>query len=165
MLAALSLAIALALTACAGEGLEDTSTTTTTLATSSSLAEIQSNIFAPKCATSPGCHNSVGLAPKLSSTSQSYDQLVGVAATGCADETFVVAGNSATSYLLDKLGSGGSYCGSLMPLSSTALSSAELALITAWIDAGAPAASSKRQTVTTTSTSSTTTVNSEYWKD
>lgn len=163
MLAALSLAIALALTACAGEGLEDTSTTTTTLAASSSLAEIQSDIFTPKCATS-GCHNSVGLAPKLSSTSQSYDQLVGVAATGCADETFVVAGSSATSYLLDKLGSGGSYCGSLMPLSSTALSSEELALITAWIDAGAPAASSKRQTVTTTSTSSTT-VNSEYWKD
>ncbi len=163
MLAALPLAIALVLTACAGEGL-DTATTTTTLATSSSLAGIQSDIFTPKCATSPSCHNSVGTTPKLSSTSQSYDELVGVAAAGCSDKTFVVAGDSSASYLLDKLGAGGTYCSSLMPLASTALTSNEIALITVWIDAGAPAVSSKRSVTTTTSTS-TTTPASEYWKD
>ena len=158
------MAIAVTLLACAGEG-TDSSTTTTTLASSSSLAEIQTSIFTPKCATSPSCHNSVGLAPKLSSTSQSHGALVGVTATGCSDKIFVVAGDSAASYLVDKLGAGADdYCGSLMPLVSTALSSTEIALVEAWIDAGAPEASSKRRGTTTTSTSSTT-VRSQYWND
>ena len=104
-------------------GLDDSST---------SLAAIQTDIFTPKCATQV-CHGSAGQPPRLANTSQSSQELVGVGASGCSDKIFVVAGDSSASYLLDKLGTGASYCGSAMPLGATALTSDETSLITAWI--------------------------------
>jgi hypothetical protein len=79
---------------------------------------------------------------KLDMTTQAtaYKDLVGVAAAGSACKgkgTRVVAGDSAKSLLVQKLNPTPT-CGKQMPNGMPALSSTPIALITAWIDSGAP---------------------------
>jgi len=118
------------------------------------LDQIQNEIFTPTCATA-GCHDALiqagGL--DLSSADDSYNGMVGVAST-CAGRIHVVAGDSATSYLLDKLGDGLAPCGALMPLALPALTADELQLIRDWIDDGAPPADPEalRATASTSTT-------------
>lgn len=90
-------------------------------------------VFSTSCAGS-GCHWGGSIAPKLS---DGYDAVVGVASS--AGPEYIAAGDASASYLLAKingtqadLGGGGSQ----MPL-GTPLSEADIATITAWVDAGA----------------------------
>lgn len=66
---------------------------------------------------------------------------VGVAAAGCPLKLRVAPGQAAHSYLVDKiLGAaqdGGCFSGRQMPLNKPALASSDIAIISAWIDAGA----------------------------
>jgi hypothetical protein len=76
----------------------------------------------------------------MSTQATAYKDLVGVAAAGSACKgkgTRVVAGSSAKSLLIQKLNPMPS-CGKQMPNGMPALSSTPIALITAWIDSGAP---------------------------
>lgn len=90
-------------------------------------------VFSASCAGS-GCHWGGSMNPKLS---EGYDAVVGVASS--AGPEYIVAGDASASYLVAKLKGthtdlGGS--GSQMPL-GTPLTEAEIATITAWVDAGA----------------------------
>ena len=147
---------------CAGEGIEADTSTTTTLSTGGAalLAQIQSDIFTPSCATSLACHSSLGVDPDLSSASASHSALVGIASSACADKVFVVAADPDSSYLVEKLDGSSSICGSQMPLGLTSLSSSEIALIENWIAAGAPAAASLLASSGSTTTSSVTVTSS-----
>ncbi|MFP6626800.1 MAG: hypothetical protein VCA74_07080 [Deltaproteobacteria bacterium] len=140
------------------------------------MNQIQSTILTAKCATS-GCHDGVTQSPDLSSAAASYTALMGVSSTLCSeDQTFVVAGDAEASYLIEKLGASPT-CGALMPITGSSLSTTEIALITAWINAGAsepsasllaksatdPAAQSTSSTSTTSSTSSTSTTSTTLY--
>jgi len=96
-------------------------------------------IFDASCA-SVACHDSQNPAQGLDlSSGASQAALVGVnsTASACSDEVLVVAGDSSSSYLLDKI-DGTQACGSPMPISGSPLSMAQRQLIADWIDAGAP---------------------------
>jgi hypothetical protein len=95
-------------------------------------------IFVDNC-TNSGCH--VGNMPKEGlnlSASKAYSELVNVRASQCNDGRLLVPSTgTGKSYLLQKL-YGQSMCsGSQMPKAGVSLSSAELALIEAWICNGA----------------------------
>lgn len=96
-------------------------------------ADVQA-VFSTSCAGS-GCHWGGSMAPKLS---DGYDAVVGVASGVGAN--YIEPSDAGGSYLLAKvkgtqadLGGGGNQ----MPIGST-LSEADIATLTAWIDAGAP---------------------------
>lgn len=55
----------------------------------------------------------------------------------CSGKVYVVAGKPMDSFLYDKLANSPPKCGSRMPVSSPALSDAELATVHSWISAGA----------------------------
>ncbi len=97
----------------------------------------------------PGCHSS-GLAAfsgnlDMSSQSTAYNMLVGQTAEGtaCGPDaghgafTRVVAGNANLSLLYSKLSSATPVCGSQMPLGVTPFTTAQVAEVAAWINAGA----------------------------
>jgi hypothetical protein len=65
---------------------------------------------------------------------------VNVESSEVAPEKRVAPGNSAASFLIEKLASAQPRSGSQMPLGSNPLPADEIALIRAWIDAGALAA-------------------------
>ena len=142
------LMFALVLTSgCAGDGSPiDTSggaggggaTTTLPGGGAALLATLQTDIFTPSCAIS-GCHDAASRAAGVdtSSTDATYNALVGVPSS-CAGAVFVVPDDPDASYLLDKLGAGGTLCGSIMPLALPALSGAQLQLVRDWISQGAP---------------------------
>jgi len=155
---------ALIVAACAGEGIDPSGSTSTTSSKGPSLlGQIQTDILQPTCARS-GCHDPLtkSLGVDLSSAEASYDSLVGVPAT-CNGAIRVVPDDPDASYLLDKLGTGGTFCGSMMPLGGPSLDGAQLQLIRDWIAAGALPANAPRSgdaTTTTSSTSSTTSFDS-----
>lgn len=160
LIAAAALAVgAMVVSGCAGDGppVSTSSTTTSTVPGGSLLGPLQQQVFTPSCATS-GCHDAItsiaGL--DLSSTDDSYNELVGVASL-CAGKLRVVPGDIAASYLVDKVGDGDSYCGSLMPLGLPALDSDELQLLRDWIAQGAPPAGSNSLSATSTTDVSNTT--------
>jgi hypothetical protein len=132
--------IAVGLSACAGEGPPPgaSTTTSTSIPGASLLTTIQENIFSATCAVS-GCHTPVTRAGELelSDAAVSYAELVNVEST-CAGRIRVVPNDRAASYLLDKLGDGGTFCGDPMPLVLPPLPEADLELIRQWIDQGAP---------------------------
>ncbi len=139
--AALSVLVALGIAACAGDGPPPGATTTSTSTPGSGLlTAIQTSIFTSTCALS-GCHNPLTRAGELdlSDAAVSYDELVNVEST-CAGRIRVVPSDSVASYLLDKLGDGGTFCGTAMPLVLPPLDETELQLIRDWIDQGAPPA-------------------------
>ncbi|WP_045117458.1 hypothetical protein [Plesiocystis pacifica] len=101
----------------------------------SHAADIQP-IWDANCAVE-GCHVAGAIAPDLS---DGYTAMVGVASTQAAGVDYVVAGDAANSYVVAKLAGtqsdlGGA--GSQMPLNLEALSDADQALITDWINSGA----------------------------
>lgn len=98
-------------------------------------ADIQP-IFTASCALR-GCHS--GALPQADldlSDGAAYDNLVGVASSGCAGRTRVTAGSVEQSYIYDKL-TGGDICGEQMPLRGSALASDRIAAIASWICNGA----------------------------
>lgn len=107
------------------------------------LAAIQATIFNPSCATR-FCHDAATASGNLVLTDgQSYGNLVGVQpdnAVARRDGLLRVApGDPATSYLMIKVTSKPPVgMGSQMPLTGAPLTAEQLALLTAWIEAGAP---------------------------
>ena len=113
--------------------------------TSTTLTQVQSQIFSPTCAVS-NCHTTtvVGkqtIAPQAGldlSAGKSYGQLVGVPSSGCSGEQRVVAGNVSASLLMQKLtNTQPAGCGSQMPKKGQFLATAQLDMVRSWICNGA----------------------------
>ena len=109
-----------------------------TSATCQSFESAVQPIFDQHCV---GCHNPFSREPKLDlSTGNAMSALVLVSSTVDANLTFVVPGNAAESYLIDKLGPAPAH-GMPMPIIGPAagpgLDPDEVSVIAAWIDAGA----------------------------
>jgi hypothetical protein len=115
---------------------------TPTATQAASLALIQSTIFSPRCAI-PTCHDSAFRSGDLVlEDSSAHGELVGVAPDiDTAREAGLLRvdpGDPANSLLLIKLEGPPPIYGSRMPLTGEPLGADEIALIRAWIAAGAP---------------------------
>ncbi|MET0794474.1 MAG: hypothetical protein ABW061_23330 [Polyangiaceae bacterium] len=86
------------------------------------------------------CHS--GSAPARGLSLVDVKVSIGVAAAGCAQKLRIASGSAARSYLVDKLlgaaQDGACFSGKQMPLGKPALPASDLALISAWINAGTP---------------------------
>ena len=93
-------------------------------------------IFDANCTV---CHVSGGIADTIMhlNAEESFDALVGQASVQDASLTRVVAGDSGTSLLFEKVSSNSPPVGARMPLDGAPLSDADIALIGDWIDEGA----------------------------
>ncbi len=103
------------------------------------LSRVQSEIFTPSCAFS-SCHGSSGGgAADLDLTEgAAWAEVVGVASSDAPDQTLVVPGDASASYLVQKCTPGAAgIVGDPMPDGGEGLEAERLALLTAWIDAGA----------------------------
>ncbi|HJT24324.1 MAG TPA: hypothetical protein VJ873_07085, partial [bacterium] len=83
------------------------------------------------------CHGGGRQAPNFSTACSAYSSLVNVADTGCTG-TIVIPGNAANSTLIQRVNGTGS-CNP-MPQGGAPLTAAQIAVLTAWINAGAPPA-------------------------
>lgn len=105
----------------------------------SKFSKIQTEIFTPTCAFT-GCHT--GSSPQANlnlSAGQAYNSLVDVNSVQIPSRKRVAPGNSAGSYLIDKLKGSNMAAGtSQMPFGGTPLSDATIDSIAKWIDSGAP---------------------------
>jgi uncharacterized protein (TIGR03118 family) len=101
------------------------------------LAQLQTDIFTPRCS---GCHNGAGgVLPgvmNLSSAAASFAALVNVDSLEVGALKRVAPGNPAGSYLVQKL-EGTQAMGQRMPLGGPFLDAADVARVEAWIQAGA----------------------------
>lgn len=106
-----------------------------------SLAQIQQEIFTPRCAH---CHAAGGSGPMpLTAPSTSYSSLVGVDPTNSlarqAGKKRVMPGDPSRSFLMDKITGDMEFGeGDRMPQNDHPLSADQIALIRRWIQAGAP---------------------------
>ena len=84
-----------------------------------------------------GCHIT-GMSATLAmpDRDRAHAALVGVMSTRCPGEPIVLAGDADASVLVVVL-EGGAECVKAMPLGRDALPAAEIAVVRAWIDAGA----------------------------
>jgi mono/diheme cytochrome c family protein len=101
------------------------------------LAQLQTEIFTPKCS---GCHNGLGTVPPgaLNLTAGgTYKALVNVATGEQPALKYVVPGDPVNSYLLQKLLGAPGISGARMPLNGPYLDDATSAQVAAWIAAGA----------------------------
>jgi hypothetical protein len=106
-------------------------------AASASFADVYA-VFEMHCGGGKaGCHVTGAAAGlEMPDPRAAYDHLVGVASAKCAGEERVVGGDADASVLVQAL-EGSSSCVKAMPLGRDPLSASELAMIRAWIDAGA----------------------------
>jgi uncharacterized protein (TIGR03118 family) len=132
------------LTAVAHDGAANTTTSAPVVVTVSNavvvtLAQLQTNIFTPRCAF---CHTGAGNAlpgvMNLSNAAASHAALVGVASLEVPTLQRVNPGNPDSSYLIEKLEDATPTVGERMPLGGPFLSQAEIDEIRAWISSGAP---------------------------
>lgn len=102
------------------------------------LADVQAQIFDQNCALS-GCHLGASAPFGLDlSAGQAYGNTVGVS-SGERPELFrIEPGNPDASYLVHKIEGAPDIVGSRMPLGRAPLSADAIALVRAWIAAGAP---------------------------
>jgi mono/diheme cytochrome c family protein len=107
------------------------------------LAQLQETIFTPVCS---GCHTGGGSAlpasMNLSSAAASFASLVGVASEQRPALSRVASNDPTNSYLVHKIEGGPNIVGSRMPLTGTPLTPEQIANVRAWIQSGAPNASS-----------------------
>ncbi|NKB69051.1 MAG: hypothetical protein GKR89_18440 [Candidatus Latescibacteria bacterium] len=104
------------------------------------FAAIQDNIFTPSCALS-GCHGADNFSnsPNLA-TGQAYANIVGVASLGdlqAPRRPLIAAGDPDNSYLYLKLLDGAAVEGVRMPNGGPYLPADTIAMVRAWIEAGA----------------------------
>ena len=142
------LTLGLALLGCSGDGTTlgpdgtpavDTAPpdTTTGTPTTPTLGQLSREIFTPRCAIS-GCHSGAGAAAGMSlAANRIAGQIIGVVSPASGMKR-VDPGNPEGSYLLKKLRGDGDIVGDQMPLGDIPLSAAQLELVRAWIEAGAP---------------------------
>jgi len=108
------------------------------------LVRIQTAIFSPSCATQ-FCHDAATASGNLvlTDTTVSYDNLVGVTPDNrvARDRGLlrVVPDDPAMSFLIVKVTRPALGEGSRMPLGQDPLTAEQIALLTGWIEAGAPA--------------------------
>ena len=94
-------------------------------------------IFDRNCALS-GCHAAdTASAGQILDAGKSYANIVNVTSTEVAPEKRVLPGDSAHSYLYEKISQAQPASGGQMPLGSDPLPSDQIALIKSWIDQGA----------------------------
>jgi hypothetical protein len=94
-------------------------------------------IFDQNCALS-GCHAAdTASGGMILDAGKSYSNLVNVTSSEVAPDKRVVPGNSAASYIIEKLTRLQPRSGSQMPLGGDPLPADQINLIKAWIDAGA----------------------------
>jgi hypothetical protein len=94
-------------------------------------------IFNQNCALS-GCHAAdTASGEMILDAGMSYSNLVNVTSSEVAPDKRVVPGNSAVSYIIEKLTRVQPRSGSQMPLGSNPLPDDQINLIKTWIDAGA----------------------------
>jgi mono/diheme cytochrome c family protein len=101
------------------------------------LTQLQTSVFTPKCS---GCHNGIGNVPPgvLNLTAGgTYKALVNVATLEQPNLKYVVPGDPANSYLIEKLIGTAGITGGRMPLSGPYLDDATIAQVAAWVAAGA----------------------------
>ena len=105
----------------------------------STFTKIQSEIFTPTCALS-GCHTGSNPQANLNlSAGEAYNALVDINSVQIPSRKRVAPGNSADSYLIDKLkGTNMATNTSQMPFGGIPLSDATIDSIAKWIDSGAP---------------------------
>ena len=97
------------------------------------FAVVQEQVLNPSCAFS-GCHGDVAY-PNLS-PAQAYAGLVNAPSSAAFPQ--VTPGDPDASYLMTKITGGPGIKGALMPLGAAPLSASQIALVRAWIEAGAP---------------------------
>jgi len=132
--------MALSVLVAAGGCGKDSPAAPTPTPTVSFAQQIQTEILNPACIA---CHTDQGRTPAggLNLLSgQSRGNLVGVASTGKAGATRVIAGNASGSYLIQKLEGASDIVGLRMPRNGPPfLTAAQIDLIRQWINNGAPA--------------------------
>lgn len=100
-----------------------------------SFASIQANVFTPRCT---GCHAGASAPQGLRlDAASSYALLVGVASAEVPSLQRIAAGDPDASYLVQKL-EGRAAVGVRMPYGGPYLDDASIAVIRAWVAAGAP---------------------------
>ena len=100
------------------------------------LARLSEEIFTPRCATS-GCHGGNNPAANLSLRAGDIAQIVGASSAARPDYKLIAPGDPVNSYLLMKLRGDDGIAGDRMP-PAKALEPEEIALVEAWVEAGAP---------------------------
>lgn len=112
-----------------GEGVDSTATVT--------LSQLSERIFTPRCAIE-SCHGGSFLSENMSlEADRIAASIIGVTSNQMPTLKRIDPGNPDGSYLLRKVR--GTGAGSQMPLDRRPLSGDEIALIVAWVEAGAPA--------------------------
>lgn len=129
---ALSLLLPLALAACGDKA--DDSGGDTAAPVDNSFEAISADILQPSCGFS-SCHGAGAGGLQLDADT-TPDDLVGVASTAKAGAVLVVAGDSAGSYLIQKMRDDPDIEGTVMPQGGM-LDEATIQRVEAWIDAGA----------------------------
>ena len=118
---------------------DDSPTTPTPTPTCPTLSQIQTQILTPACVA---CHTDEGRVPAATLNLRpgaSFPNLVGVASSGKAGATRVIAGNPNGSYLVQKLEGAADIVGLRMPRNGPPfLTTEQVALIRQWIQNGAP---------------------------
>ncbi len=100
------------------------------------LARLSDEIFTPQCATS-GCHGGNNPAANLSLRGEDIAQIVSVSSAARPDYQLIAPGDPVNSYLLMKVRGDERIAGDRMP-PARALEPEEIALVEAWVEAGAP---------------------------
>lgn len=104
-------------------------------ALTATFASIQANVFTPRCT---GCHDGAAAPQGLRlDAANSYALLVGVASNEVPSLQRIAAGNPDQSYLVQKI-EGRAAVGERMPYGGPYLDDATIAVIRAWVAAGAP---------------------------
>jgi mono/diheme cytochrome c family protein len=101
------------------------------------LSQLQASIFTPKCTA---CHDGSGtVLPGVQNLSagNTYANIVNVASIEVPSLKRAAPGSSANSYVVQKLEGAASISGVRMPKGGPYLDEATIALVKAWIDAGA----------------------------
>jgi hypothetical protein len=101
------------------------------------LTSLQQSIFTPKCAV-PGCHSAPAPEQGMNlSAGQMFLNTVNVNVVELPGFVRVAPNDSANSYLYMKITADPRIVGAQMPFGELPLSSADVAAVKAWIDAGA----------------------------
>lgn len=120
-----------------GDGGAGGSTTTGGNTLEPTFANVFDEVFKPGGCTSGACHYGVGFS--LDSKEKAHTALVSVPASsgGCGDAVRVVPGDPDKSLLYLKVSMPAPPCGERMPLNAAPLDASQIALLRAWIEAGA----------------------------
>ena len=122
--------------ACAGKADDTGSAADASADVADDWASAQGEVLFPSCGFG-ACHGAGAGGLVIDGSDGDHARLVGAAATGAAGQTLVVPGDPGASYLLQKMRGSSGISGEVMPPGG-ALEADKVAIIEAWIRAGAP---------------------------